>query len=155
MNISASKAGRLREAWFGPLTTGALADLFKLGESTVRKFWACERSGGRLPAHPAPRPYFKDVVSKSVAAAIVETDDDDDDIETMSARDASDALLALLRKHHGRDRVRGVNDEMPFQTLEIERLDKAGNHTPSRSRVRDFQRGRDAYVGAALSKKDK
>jgi hypothetical protein len=112
MNVGAKKAALLRSEWFGPLTTGALAEIYKIGESTIRKFWACERSGGRLPAQPVPRPHFGKTVSK-VVAAIVDTPDDDE-IETMSARAASGRLLALLRKHHGKDRFRGVNDEMPL-----------------------------------------
>lgn len=150
IKISAPIARKLRAEWHGPLSVAALAAAFKLATSTIRAFWADERSGGRLPAHPEPRPHFakRSAPVEEIATA------EDDDIKPRDLQDRGD-LLARLRKYHGTDRLRGVNDEIPLQTLEIERLDKTGIYTPSRSRVRDFQRGRDAYVAAHLSKKDK
>lgn len=164
MSFTTAVANKMRAAWFGPETGAAIAAAFKISKITLQRFWRDERSGGRLPA--GARPHFLvpskhllvPVLPETVAEAGELVDDLDGDldceIDGQTARAGCDALLALLRKHHGRDRLRGVNDEMPLHTMEIERLDKAGVYTPSRSRVRDFQRGRDAYVAAHLSKKD-
>lgn len=106
--IKARKAQLLCEAWHGPLTLKAIAKKHKVKAGTVSKFWQAARGDGRLPAHPAERPYFATVV----AAPAFEDDDPDDAIAFDADSDAPiggpmglripnpDPLLASLRAHH-------------------------------------------------------
>jgi hypothetical protein len=163
MSYTAAVANKMRAAWFGSETGAVAAAAFNISKRTLQRFWRCEQSGGRLPAGERPqflvpaKHLLVPVLPETPAAA--EGDDDLDDVEgdidNACLRVGSDMLLALLRKHHGTDRFRGVNDEMPLIITETERFDRAGIYTPSRSRVRDFQRGRDAYVGARIRVKGK
>lgn len=92
----------LRNAWKGPLTLAEVADRFNMHEKAVRRFWAVEKSAGRLPADEA-RPFF---VARCRAAGEASLDAEIDRSERIAEQSevlnisASDQLLVALRKHH-------------------------------------------------------
>jgi hypothetical protein len=96
----------LREAWFGPMSAPAIAEVHGVSKNTVRRFWKEERIAGRLPAEPTPRPHF--VERSKPKPSVVEPVDGDaiDDLgppigDPNPRYDAQcDALLAALREHH-------------------------------------------------------
>jgi hypothetical protein len=136
--ISQQKATLLREAWHGTLTAAEVAKKHRMAsEQTVFNFWSSEKRAGRLPQHSRV---------KNVAPVVC-----DEEGDTIFCIGDVDPYLAALKAVHGGERVRGINDEMPLQLLMIEKGDKEGRYTPSVSRLRDFRRGRDAYVAGKMA----
>lgn len=135
--LSAVMAAALRLAWHGPLSAAEIVRQHGCAsEQALRKFWQREKAHGRLPR--GVRPYFQIFCAEPEA-------------ELVSDDRPRDRLLSALHRAHLADRNRGVNDEMPLQLLAIEASDLDGRFTPSPSRVRDFRRGRDAYVGGRMA----
>lgn len=142
----------LRRAYAGPDTVEVIAKRHDLSPRTVNRFWESEKASQRLSNRP--RPHFAKHVTVPVALGVDPVDidfDDPDDAAVLMPTAEHDALLIALRDSHGRDSLRGINDEMPLQLLEIERRDDFCRYSPSPARVRDFQRGRDAYARAKMA----
>lgn len=96
-----AKKNRLREAWRGPLTAGAIARAAGIGETKLREFWAAEKAAGRLPE--GPRPHFADRC-KRAEPEVIEVEGDDDMTPIADPNRVCEAecaaALDVLRKHH-------------------------------------------------------
>ncbi|WP_315806952.1 MULTISPECIES: hypothetical protein [unclassified Bradyrhizobium] len=151
-SLSPQRRKHLRQAWHGPLTVAVLARRYAISEILVRKFWEAEREAGRLPPQPTPRPHF---IERCRAPDPVEdfdldTEDFADDDAPMSAPFGlripdPDPLLAALQREHGKQFIRGANDEVPLQMLATEI-----NTPPGPARVRLLACARDSHVGGKL-----
>jgi hypothetical protein len=99
--IKGIRESYLRKAWFGDLPVNEIAARIGIGASTIKKFWIAEKAAGRLPALPAPRPYFPEVKSlvDPVPGETVDCGECDDDapVHPIPKRDP---LLAALIKNH-------------------------------------------------------
>jgi hypothetical protein len=134
ISMQEAKKGRLRAAWHGPLNAGQVARANAVGEAWLKKFWAGEKTAGRLPA--GPRPHFLDRVKRdepSIADAVLA-------IEDVTGLDADEspiadpnrvckaecgALLDALHAHHP---DRAGAQESPADWL---RFDRKGMPTPT------------------------
>ncbi|UZE51099.1 hypothetical protein ONR75_11060 [Rhodopseudomonas sp. P2A-2r] len=137
----------LRAAYVGPDTVEVIATRHLISPRTVNRFWESEKLAGRLSNRP--RPHFAKHVTVPIALVVdpVDADFGDGDVQPTDSTAARAALVAA----HGNDPLRGINDEMPAHTLEIERRDRDGHYTPSPSRLVDFQKGRDAYARSKMA----
>jgi hypothetical protein len=160
MQFSTRKANTLRRAWFGPLSAEEIAKRHQCASAqSLRNFWQREKSAGRLPKNTA-RPHFEErtTIAPQVALGIDPVDIEFDDptldgVDQAPRLPHADPLLLALQREHGHEKIRGINDEMPSQLLMIEAGDEYQRFTPSPSRVREFQRGRDAYVASRMNEK--
>jgi hypothetical protein len=141
----------LRAAYAGRDKVEVIAKRHGVSPRTVNRFWESEKLEGRLPNRP--RPHFAKHVTVPIAFGIDPVDAAFDWPDVIAAMPTAqhDALLIALISAHGRDPLRGINDEMPLQLLEIERRDDFCRYAPSRKRVVDFQRGRDAYARSKMA----
>ncbi len=152
-SLSPQRRKHLRQAWHGPLTVAALARRYAISEILVRKFWEAEREAGRLPPQPTPRPHFVERCRAPDPAEDVDLDTEDfaDDDAPMSTPFGlripdPDPLLAALQREHGKQFIRGANDEVPLQVLAMEI-----NTPPGPARVRLLACARDAHVAGKLA----
>lgn len=143
MKLKSRMQAVLREAWFGPQPLREIARKTKLGETTIKDFWASLKSVGLLPAQS--RPCFAKVTTAPSLAPVEPVDDDDLEPEADVQPAPLDAV-DVLRKHHGAFESALFNSvPAKFLMMEFRRPNEGPTPGELRQAARDYDNATRAF----------